>query len=403
MVWIFIWDTAPSKIFVWWSEVASVRAGDTKVRPTIQPFWDTITITWTETSNPAQFNPIWSDWADWAVAWDTRFDEWFWYSWVRLNNSWVETAEITQAGSWWFWNLDITQLWTLTSWDNVMIKFPVRWIKMTKSWSSVTLSMTKTLNKSWYQYYAFNKNWTRKNNLYLWAYNWTNSWGYLKSRSWTSAITRFSIDSAVSAANAYWWGIYHEETFYAREYINAMYMMKYGNPNSQSVIWQWYVRWSAAQTTWWTDWIITATWATNTSWTWRIKLFWLEDRWGNVNEWLDWARWDGSYSIQTSSSQAFSSSSRITSFDRSVSVPYLSYAWCISSIVWSNDGMFIWTGTSWSTSTYYCDIWAPPTSDIYFCAWWFYNGQLNSWIFSMLTNSSYSSNAMYWCRLMCLW
>lgn len=35
---IFIWDTSPSKIYVWWSEVASVRVGDTKVRPSIVNF-----------------------------------------------------------------------------------------------------------------------------------------------------------------------------------------------------------------------------------------------------------------------------------------------------------------------------------------------------------------------------
>lgn len=35
---ILVWDTAPSKIFVWWSEVASVWAGDTKVRPVTPPY-----------------------------------------------------------------------------------------------------------------------------------------------------------------------------------------------------------------------------------------------------------------------------------------------------------------------------------------------------------------------------
>ena len=33
-MWIFLGDTAPSKIFVWANEIASVRVGNTKVRPT---------------------------------------------------------------------------------------------------------------------------------------------------------------------------------------------------------------------------------------------------------------------------------------------------------------------------------------------------------------------------------
>ena len=159
---IYIWDKEIKDLCIWDTPVKEAYLWDTKVRPTIQPLWDTITVSWTETSDTSQFNPVWSDWAAWVTAWDTRFDQRFGYSGVRLSTAWVETADITQEESWWAWNLDITRLWTLTSGNNVMIKFPVRWIKMSKSWSTVTLSMTKALNKTWYQYYAFNRNWTIK-------------------------------------------------------------------------------------------------------------------------------------------------------------------------------------------------------------------------------------------------
>ena len=129
----------------------------------------TFTISWEEKSDMSSWW-TYSDDAAWLTAWDTAFDKFFWYYGCRLDWSWNETAVITQEDSWWAGKLDITQLWTLTSWDNVMIKFPVRWIKMSKSWSVVTLSITEDPNGDGYQYYAFNDHWVRKDSLYLWAY-----------------------------------------------------------------------------------------------------------------------------------------------------------------------------------------------------------------------------------------
>ena len=112
---------------------------------------DTLTIQWTEKSDMSS-GWTYSDGAEWLTAWSSIFDSFFWYSAVRLSAAWVETAEVTQEQSWWPWKLDFSQLGTLTSGDNVMIKFPRRWIKMSKSGSVVTLSITKKDNKPWYQY-----------------------------------------------------------------------------------------------------------------------------------------------------------------------------------------------------------------------------------------------------------
>ena len=196
---IFLWDTAPSKIFVWWSEVASVWAGDTKVRPSIK--YKTYTIVWNETSDPTQFFVRYEDDAALLTQWSTDFDEFFWYSAVKLSATWTETSEVTQSSP---WVLDITQLWTLTSGDNVMIKFPVRWIKMSKSWSQVTLSITDEPLKSWFQYYAFTRWTTLKDYLYLWAYMGSESSSRL--RSW-SGQSRKSSSSATTWINYLWMDI----------------------------------------------------------------------------------------------------------------------------------------------------------------------------------------------------
>ena len=76
---IFIWDTAPSKIFVWWSEVSSVRAGDTKVRPvwpgkdylcfTAETAWSTVklTKTWSPSSVTLETSTDWQTWAAYTI------------------------------------------------------------------------------------------------------------------------------------------------------------------------------------------------------------------------------------------------------------------------------------------------------------------------------------------------
>ena len=175
----YSWDSSNNKNLWGWvswqpTEITSVRLWETKVRPAYKP--RTFTITRTEKSDMSSWW-TYSDDAAWLTAGDGAFDDFFWYSAVLLNTSWVETAEMTQ--SWWVFTGAMTTLGNITSGDNVMIKFPARWIKMTKSWSVVTLSITDDLTKEseWYQYYAFQtwtlaSPWTIKDKFYLGAYKW---------------------------------------------------------------------------------------------------------------------------------------------------------------------------------------------------------------------------------------
>jgi hypothetical protein len=136
-----------------------------------------------------------------------------------------------------------------------MIKFPVRWIKMSKSWSTVTLSITKELNKSWYQYYAhstwtLSNPWTPKDAFYLGAYKWYSSSNVIKS--WSGKSPTVSQTQATfikrAKANGSWYNIIG---FYQRMFVNCLYMMKYGSPNSQTAVGKWYTGWSAKVSTGW--------------------------------------------------------------------------------------------------------------------------------------------------------
>ena len=336
-------------------EVQNIYIGE--VRP------KTYTITWTEASSPSSFNPVYSDDAAGLTAGSTAFDDFFWYSAVKLASNGTESAIVNQnAGV-----LDITQLWTLTSWDNVMIKFPVRWVKMTKSWSNVTLSITEELGREsdWYQYYAFQKTGDIEANasttvvttpLYMWAYLSYTNWSKLQSWSWQTPQGNYTMWNAITYAwaNWTWWTI---TWWYQRHLINAYYMMKYGNPNCQSVIGRWFVDGnSAAHATWWTNSYTNASWWETTG-KYQCKLFWLEDwRW-NQYQLVWWMFTDWSKNMYTALHDFTANMSTSESQYKNAGAITTTSGYCMSSILWTNKWMFWPTATvdNSSYNTYYCD------------------------------------------------
>lgn len=339
---IYIWNSEIKNVYIWTTPVKEVYVWTTKVRPTFTP--RTFTITWTEWSNMSS-GWTYSDDAAWLTAWSGDFDDFFWYSAVLLNTSGVETAEMKQ--SWWVFTGAMTTLGNITSWDNVMIKFPVRWIKMSKSWSVVTLSITEDTNKDWYQYYAFNRDWTIVDNMYLWAYYWYASSNVMKSWSGRTP-TWWKIDNIRTYCTASW-SHYQMMCVWQRMLLSAYYMMKYWNPNSRSVIGTWLNNTSYAST-WWLDSITSATWVNSN----RIKLFWIEDCWGNWNGW-EWLDWIYGYYVNTSNN-ASSIASRNTSDGKWTLPWWTTYVWWyIKAVMATNTWMFLPTTSWWSTSTFYCD------------------------------------------------
>ena len=351
-------QSEPKAIKIWTTDVKAVYLWENKVRPPFKP--KTFTISRTEQSNMSSWW-TYSDDAAWLTAGDTAFDEFFGYYGCRLNTSGIETDKITQEESWWAWKLDITQLGTLTSGDNVMIAFPVRWIKMSKSWSTVTLSITEELGKDWYQYYAhstwtLSNSWTPQDVFYLGAYKWYSSPNGIKSWSGQTPTVRQTQSTSITLAkaNGSWYNIIG---FYQRMFVNCLYLMKYGSPDSQTKVGKWYTGWSARVNTGWTNSQTNATYGTTSS-TQQVKLFWLEDWWGNVCEWIGWICTDDNKNLWTAL--------RWFTWDITTSSPYentgttISHSgayYDLSSIVWSNKWLFAPTATvdNPSYNTYYCD------------------------------------------------
>lgn len=346
----------------------------------------TFTISWEEKEDMSS-GRVYSDDAAWLTAWSPIFDNFFWYEAVLLDNDWNEISNLTQK--WWVFSDTISSLWNITDWYNVMIKFPLRWIKMTKNWRIVTLSITEELNKEWYQYYAhstwsLSNPWNPKNAFYLWIYEWYNSNDVLKSWSWKTPTDQQTIVTfcTQAKANGNWYNIIW---FYQRQYINALYMMKYWNPDSSSVIW------------WWASTTVTWRWnniklASYCLWS-NVKLFWLEDvRW-NVYEWIWWVynNWQKELFVA------------LSWWDWNLS--WWEWTWTIvkhtsnpnynlSSIAGNNKAMFAPTWTEWSSYTiYYKDyVEVMPSHIVYMWYAQYANSALN-WIFhmSIYYNNNFSS------------
>ena len=399
-MWINIWNSEIDEIYIWWTTIDEVYVWSNKVRPSTDT--RTFTISRTEQSDMSS-GWTYSDDAAWLTAWDSSFDEFFWYYWCRLNASGVETAKVTQKESWWAWKLDITQLWTLTSGDNVMIAFPVMWIKMSKSWSTVTLSITEELNKDWYQYYAHSTwtlttPWTPKDAFYIWAYEWYNSSSVLKSWSWqTPTWNQTQATFCTRAkANGSWYNIIG---FYQKMYVSALYMMKYWSPDSQTVVWAWDTYWGL-NTTWWTNSQTNATYWTSSRQV-QCKLFWLEDRRGNLYDNVWWVYTNGSrvlYAMLTWWTWWVSwwESTWAT-------IPNTNQAE-MSAIAWNNKAMFapVWWVSNSKYNTYYCDRYSWAANAL-FQAGWYYQDVLQWWIFrAIISNGTSIKDNAHGSRIMYL-
>jgi hypothetical protein len=275
-----------------WIEVEKVMSNWVQIRPTSTGA--TYSVTREETYDPNNFFIEYSDDATWLQQWSAVFDTFFNYSAVLLDSNWNEIKEVKQSSP---WVLDITQLWTISGWNNVMIKFPRLWIKFERGgtwWKHlVKLSITKWDNVEWFQYYAHSRwsitNPTHRDCFYLWVYRWVKSNWVLKSWSGVTPEVITLADSITAARandNNNWDSGYETMWFYQRQFINALYMMKYGNPDCINMVWQWNIT-TTLNNTWWTNSHTSATrWDPSNPY--QCKLFWLED--------LRWNAWEYSLS-----------------------------------------------------------------------------------------------------------
>lgn len=231
---------------------------------------------------------------------------------------------------------------------DVMIEFPRRGLNISTSGNIITVSLTNNPNDSNFQYLAHKRGNVQKDYFYLSAYVMTN--GY-KSVSGQSPLVNVDLTSFIDSTHAR--GVSYEiMAFYQYTYIQALYVLKYGNLNSQQALGRGYVGGSSAQTTG----------ATNTkgmcygssSTTDRVKLFGLEDFWGNVYQWLSGLYSNDSRALMTTTDN-FGTITTPSNWEYVVASGVSDISGWVSKVQGGNNSGFVVKEASGSATTFFCD------------------------------------------------
>lgn len=188
----------------------------------------------------------------------------------------------------------------ITSGDagDVMIAFPRRGVSISTTGTTIKISMSDGPDDPDFKYYAHERGETRKEVFYLGAYKGYVDSSKLRSLSDKTPTSRTLLEKFRAYAHATGDG-YENSGFYQLTFRQVMYILKYKNLDSQTALGKGYTGKTGPE--------VAPTGATNTngmdygdaSDTSRVKLFGLEDFWGNVEEYIDGIVTDSTINILT--------------------------------------------------------------------------------------------------------
>lgn len=214
-----------------------------------------------------------------SVAWD----EFFGHYPVLFKNG-VEVGKLKPTNFAQFENGSAADITSGNAGD-AMIAFPRRGVKITTVGNILTISMTDDPDNADFEYLAHTRGNARKEKFYLGVYKGNTISSKLRSLSGKAPTATQTIGAFRTQAQANGVG-YENSGFYQLTFRQAMYLLKYRNLNSQVAVGRGYVDGNSAAI---------ATGGTNTkgmdfgetTGKLQMKLFGLEDFWGNIWEWID--------------------------------------------------------------------------------------------------------------------
>jgi hypothetical protein len=181
---------------------------------------------------------------------------------------------------------------------DVMIEIPKTGFSITTNGNYINVKVTDNPNNAAFKYYAHSRAAEGdRQKLYIGAYKgYTDDSNRLRSLSGKAPTTSQTIGTFRTQAQANGSG-YDILSFYPLTLIQCLYLIKYKNLDSQTALGKGYTGGSAAQSTGATN--TAGMCYGSTSATSRVKLFGIEDFWGNVWEWIDGLFCDSSRNIKT--------------------------------------------------------------------------------------------------------
>lgn len=246
---------------------------------------------------------------------------------------------------------------TNSSYD-VMIEFPRMGLNIsTDSNDVITISLTNDTSSSEFGYLAHKRGNVQKDYFYLGAYDATDRIeSAIGSNSDWYPIANITISSFIDRAQNKIKGSkgYEIMGFYQWTYIQALYIMKYGNLNSQQTLGKGYVGGSTSQRTGYTD-KLGMCYGDPNSGTDRVKLFGLEDLWGNIYQFICGLYSDNSRNLLTTTDN-FGTNTTTSVWEYSVPSNVDDSSGYISKVQGTQNGGFVSKQFNGSTTTYFSDL-----------------------------------------------
>lgn len=233
---------------------------------------------------------------------------------------------------------------------DVMIAFPRRGLKITTTGNYIDIKMTDDPNNVDFDYLAHTRGSVSKDVFYIGAYKGIVSSNKLRSLSGSSPTVSTTLTNFRTYAQANGSG-YELSCFHQLTYRQAMYILKYKNLNSQAALGKGYTGGSAKQSTGATN-TKGMDYGSTSSSTERVKLFGIEDFWGNIWEWVDGMFCNSSRHILTGTDSFNNSANGYTDQGQAATGDLSGY---LSKIQGTSGMGFLPKVCGGSSSTYYSD------------------------------------------------
>lgn len=275
--------------------------------------------------------------------------------------------------------------------NDVMVEFPKMGYKITTSGDTTLVQVTDEPNADGFCYKPFSRNAIGdRDYFYYGAYKSYSSGNRMYSSSGKTPTGNKTRATFRSEATSRGTG-YFQNGFYQLIFLQCLYLLKYKDRNSQTALGYGYVSGSATQQTGETN-TKGLNYGNTSSQTDRVKLFGIEDMWGNIWQWVDGLSTDGSRKyvvthLPVNFDDATSGTAH-TTYDSGITADLGNY---ISRVQGTTDCGFAAKATSGSETTYWADYTVVAASRVaMFGGDWYYGAREGVFRLAANNASSYS-------------
>ena len=243
----------------------------------------------------------------------------------------------------------------ITSGDagDVMVEFPRRGVKISKSGYLVTVSMTDNPDDPEFTYYAHSRGESRRDYFYLGAYLGYNKNSTICSISGYYPTGSTNLNTARSYAQNKGSG-YELMTFYQWTFLQVMYLLQFKNLNSQSTLgWGYCASGGILSGDLNTNGLFYGYIGLNSH---QMKIFGLEALWGSYEQWVEGFAIDSSYNYLVATDGFNSSASGYTNLGKLFNPPSTGYYYgFLSKVSGTSESGFAPEAINGSATIYYSD------------------------------------------------